>query len=80
MFHWWGRGCQVRWSAPSTPAVLGVGQCRSWAALTPFTLPSLHSLLPISKVAFSVEKPQNLTLFENFFLLLNKRWIEEYLN
>lgn len=32
-----------------------------------FTPPSLHSLLPISKVAFSVEKPQNLTLFEIFF-------------
>lgn len=81
MFHWWGRGCQVRWSAPYTPAVLGGGAVQvPGQPLLLFTLPSLHSLLPISKVAFSVEKPQNLTLFENFFLLLNKRWIEEYLN
>lgn len=32
-----------------------------------FTPSSLHSLLPISKVVFSVDKPQNLILFEIFF-------------
>lgn len=50
------------------------------AAPTLLNPPSPRSLLPTSKVAFSVDKPQNLILFENFFLLLNKRWIEEYLN